>query len=164
MIFPRPHKEERFLFPVYHLLAFSAALSLRHAKQLAPHPVLRRFVVSPLFLLLPAVFGAVSFCRIAALSHNYGAPISVYTMLHDRIAAAPLSAPPATVCVGGEWHRFPSHFFLPGHASLGFVESSFKGQLPQPFTEGGSAVPPPQPFNALNREEPSRYTPVHECR
>jgi alpha-1,2-mannosyltransferase len=49
---------------------------------------------------------------------------------------------------------------LPSDAKLEFLPSGFKGQLPQPFTELGSAVDPhdqPQPFNAVNREEVTRH-------
>mmetsp|Transcript_9722 Transcript_9722/g.14604 ORF Transcript_9722/g.14604 Transcript_9722/m.14604 type:complete len:162 (+) Transcript_9722:1291-1776(+) len=46
--------------------------------------------------------------------------------------------------------------FLKGPISL-FLPSDFKGQLPQPFTPGGVAVEPLQPFNDENREEISRY-------
>ena len=38
------------------------------------------------------------------------------------------------VCVGGEWHRFPSSFFLPSPAyRLAFVQSNFGGLLPTDF-------------------------------
>ena len=38
------------------------------------------------------------------------------------------------VCVGAEWHRFPSAFFLPGSAyRLAFLPSGFGGLLPRPF-------------------------------
>jgi len=52
------------------------------------------------------------------------------------------------VCVGKEWYRFPSSFFLPElkgltddtgltpRVRLQFVKSSFAGQLPQHFLEG----------------------------
>ena len=38
------------------------------------------------------------------------------------------------VCVGDEWHRFPSSFHLPHPAyRLAFVASGFHGLLPRPF-------------------------------
>lgn len=41
---------------------------------------------------------------------------------------------PVHVCVGGEWHRFPSSFFLPSPAyRLAFVQSNFGGLLPTDF-------------------------------
>lgn len=40
----------------------------------------------------------------------------------------------STVCVGAEWHRFPSAFFLPSPAyRLAFIPSSFSGLLPVNF-------------------------------
>ena len=52
-----------------------------------------------------------------ALYYNYGAPIN--TWMH--VSHLPFSAPDrynngtatVNVCVGKEWHRFPSSFFLP---------------------------------------------------
>ena len=39
-----------------------------------------------------------------------------------------------SVCVGDEWYRYPSSFFLPGPAyQLQFVRSSFDGMLPVAF-------------------------------
>jgi hypothetical protein len=38
------------------------------------------------------------------------------------------------VCVGKEWHRFPSSFFLPNNNwNLKFIKSEFNGQLPAPY-------------------------------
>ncbi|KAI8361137.1 Alg9-like mannosyltransferase family-domain-containing protein [Mortierella sp. GBAus27b] len=39
------------------------------------------------------------------------------------------------VCVGKEWYRFPSHYFLPEGAKLGFLKSHFDGLLPGEFLE-----------------------------
>lgn len=39
-----------------------------------------------------------------------------------------------SVCVGGEWYRYPSSFFLPGpNYRLQFVKSGFDGLLPAAF-------------------------------
>lgn len=41
---------------------------------------------------------------------------------------------PLRLCVGGEWHRYPSSFYIPNKSiSFSFVRSDFHGQLPQPF-------------------------------
>lgn len=38
------------------------------------------------------------------------------------------------VCVGSEWHRFPSAFFLPADSyRLAFVDFGFGGMLPTEF-------------------------------
>jgi hypothetical protein len=39
------------------------------------------------------------------------------------------------VCVGDEWHRYPSSFFLPSPSyRLAFIKSGFGGLLPRPFS------------------------------
>lgn len=46
----------------------------------------------------------------------------------------PIGAPLQHVCVGAEWHRFPSSFFLPGPSyRLQFVKSGFTGLLPRQY-------------------------------
>lgn len=92
---------------------------------------------------------------------------------------------PVSVCVGKEWYRFPSSFLLP-HKSvscsgsdltafpscwftnsldhfisswqLHFIQSEFKGQLPQPFASGPLPTQIiPAHMNDQNLEEPTRY-------
>ncbi|KAF9084521.1 mannosyltransferase [Mortierella sp. AD031] len=49
------------------------------------------------------------------------------------------------VCVGKEWYRFPSHYFLPEGAKLGLIKSHFDGLLPGEFleaTNGMGELPP----------------------
>lgn len=67
-----------------------------------------------------------------------------------------------TVCLGKEWYRYPSSFFLPNSRwRLRFLSSSFKGQLPQPFSESTCEIQ--SNFNDLNREEVSRYIEAKDC-
>lgn len=73
---------------------------------------------------------------------------------------------PVNVCVGKEWYRYPSSFFLPStqHWKLQFIRSEFKGQLPKPYASGSGATRViPSDMNDLNIEEPSRYVNVSEC-
>lgn len=68
------------------------------------------------------------------------------------------------VCMGGDWYTFPSHFFLPAHATLAYVEDNFHGLLPQPYDRTvGTAGVPLQPVNDLNAEERSRYVELSTC-
>lgn len=64
------------------------------------------------------------------------------------------------LCVGKEWHRFPSHFFLPPNVRVGFLRSDFRGLLPKYYEgaphAGGTRVIP-SGMNDLNREDPTRY-------
>ncbi len=46
----------------------------------------------------------------------------------------PAGANATFVCVGDEWHRHPSAYFLPGPAyRQAFVASGFRGLLPRAF-------------------------------
>ena len=68
------------------------------------------------------------------------------------------------VCVGKEWYRFPSSWFLPQGYELGFVKSGFGGLLPGrfgPYPGGLSA--PVENVNNMNREEPSTMVDMDEC-
>ena len=66
------------------------------------------------------------------------------------------------VCVGKEWYRFPSSFFISNpNWNLQFIQSEFKGQLPQHYAQEAFATRLERPnFNRDNREEPSRYVNV----
>jgi len=162
IIVPRPHKEERFVFPVYPLICAGGAVGLEMCLQYIKsilEAVSRSKKASEGILKLSRGFIVITCCfmsvaRIAALHKYYAAPLSLYTTLHDKISH---SSSNATVCVGGDWHRYPSSFFLPPGSHLAFLPSNFKGQLPQPFPPGGVAVDPIEPFNNLNKEEKSRY-------
>jgi alpha-1,2-mannosyltransferase len=65
------------------------------------------------------------------------------------------------ICVGKEWYRFPSNFFLPGDRfDLQFVQSGFNGQLPKPYAKNNGTWIIPTDFNDLNKQEMSRYVGV----
>ena len=58
-------------------------------------------------------------CLFLLYSAGYHAPLDIYVEL-NRISSDPKvhSLPPdksVNVCVGKEWYRFPSNFFLPGN-------------------------------------------------
>ena len=105
----------------------------------------------------PAIL--LSLSRTVALSKYYTAPLSVYSHLQHHADAAD-----STICTCGEWYRFPSSFYLPStiHA-FGFVQSSFDGQLPQPFPPTGSKANDILHFNDQNRPEPASYTSLDQC-
>ncbi|GMH76628.1 hypothetical protein TL16_g07147 [Triparma laevis f. inornata] len=156
------YRSARFLFPIYHLIAFSAAVSLNDATTFLKQTLKLPPQITKLLLLSTlAATTLLSRSRINALSSHYSAPLKLYTKLHSQILSN--SIPNQSVCVTGEWHRFVSHFFLPLNSRLQFVESGFTGQLPQHFTSGGSAVKAPQKFNAVNGEENERYVDISSC-
>ena len=148
-----------------------------------------------------AVIALLSAARVAALILYYRAPLQVYAELTRRVEGlasnpfADASSTAATsnpfadkaVCVGKEWYRFPSHFFLPSPSPytnlsttyhLQYLPSSFSGLLPGHFHPSPSTssslssiyydralstrlVPPHQ--NDLNLAEPSRYVDMETC-
>lgn len=109
------------------------------------------------------VSAAVSVSRILALYEHYSAPIDVYRNAFDLVKVPEPIGSTSTVtvegteptvmaasnvgssldakkeiirvCVGKEWYRFPSHYFLPEGARLGLIKSHFDGLLPGEFQE-----------------------------
>ncbi|EJK65940.1 hypothetical protein THAOC_13160 [Thalassiosira oceanica] len=169
IVLPRPHKEERFLFPVYPMLCFGAAVVIDELTGMimyilellacsGPMPISSRSnkVKLSIGLILLAPSAIVSTSRSMALYHYYHAPLKTYRELFHHAAMTPESNGASYVCTAGEWYRYPSSFFLPPTYKLGFLKSSFSGQLPQPFNEGGN-------FNDANTEEMDRYVEISEC-
>ena len=65
----------------------------------------------------------------------------------------------ATVCVGCEWYRYPSSFFLPSSQyHVAWLDDGFTGLLPRPFdpTLGGTTAAP-QYFNSKNKASPDQF-------
>ncbi|CAE7751992.1 ALG9 [Symbiodinium sp. CCMP2592] len=179
------HKEERFLTMVYPLICLSAAttldtvvsgaeklvgLCLRESDSALKRPTWRasKVVSTSLAAAVVVVFATISCSRSAALHFHFRAPLQLYEKIYYQGAAGPSSSVRSGVCVGKEWYRFPSSFFLPsteaGPLPLLWVNSSFDGQLPRPFApwpEGLWKVPPD--MNDRNLREPSRYHHEDEC-
>ncbi|KAJ0409729.1 hypothetical protein ATCC90586_003237 [Pythium insidiosum] len=170
IMFAQAHKEERFLFPVYALLCLAAAVSLSAVSTglATAAPALRRVVVYSTL----GLYALLSVSRVVSNVVNYAAPLRVFQHLHDNVLPSArsdaLSSPaptPVTLCIGKEWYRFPTSFFVPSNATtVRFLRSSFRGQLPQPFApppDGTSVVP--AHMNNRNAEEPTRYVPLEAC-
>jgi len=181
IVFPRPHKEERFLFPIYPTLCFGASVALEEILMVSikvltlVRPKVK--VPSPnkvrlLGFVLLSPFAVISVSRSFALHHNYSAPLDLYQhfyyhhMSKDMVPASQNNEV-TYICTAGEWYRFPSSFFLPPNTQLGFLKSSFSGQLPQPFTKFGSKKESLEiqegAFNDVNKEEMDRYVDIHQC-
>ena len=194
VVVPRPHKEERFLFPIYPIICLGAAMTIgevlllyrvalscwRSTRGVTIRDVVgsrgrnddRSSLLVGLALLVPSAMISVS--RSAAVCRNYSAPLAVYRDLYYHVSASVSSSSSSNdgrkkvyVCTAGEWHRFPSSFFLPPNHALGYLRSSFGGQLPQPFTEYGSRMESLSvqsgEFNDVNREEMDRYVDIEQC-
>ncbi len=177
IVFPRPHKEERFLFPIYPVLCFGASITIDEIfyaveSLVCKYKTITRNEKSKLLigLSLLSPCAVMSISRSFALYHNYFAPLAIYQRLHSEISTRPNSSNTEStvfICTAGEWYRFPSSFYLPSNAQLGFLKSSFSGQLPQPFTEFGSKYESVDvqkgTFNDMNKEEMDRYVDIQQC-
>uniref|UniRef100_A0A915Q075 Mannosyltransferase n=1 Tax=Setaria digitata TaxID=48799 RepID=A0A915Q075_9BILA len=131
------------------------------------------------------IFSVLSVSRSAALYRNFFSPVEVYRALNERMVDYSIrnelysSEDNTTVihlCIGKEWYRFPSSFFLPSGiknsknqvliAELNFIKSEFAGLLPKPYMKG--PLPEitrviPTKMNNLNQEESSRYVDIDQC-
>jgi len=167
LVIPRPHKEERFLFPIYPCLCLGAAIvSVSFVQVLLGHPwrtklqqerrkekitSIRVHIIFLMIIWIPAAI--ISWSRIIALSKYYSAPLLLYAQISDAIFEEDMPPKVETnsnskaditktvVCTCGEWYRFPSSFFIESESSeviFGFAPSTFNGQLPHHFSKEGS--------------------------
>ena len=157
------------MFPVYPLLLLAAAVTMSAVARAVGGG--RRG--NRVLLLAVMVMGcaALSALRSAALVRYYRAPLRLYSDMYyeaeqqQQLSVSTRPKNNAVACVGNEWYRFPSSFFLPRNAELAYIKDGFTGQLPSRFTapwpEGSRAVH--THFNGMNREEASRYVPLRRC-
>ncbi|KAJ8423603.1 hypothetical protein Cgig2_018449 [Carnegiea gigantea] len=157
----QPHKEERFLYPIYPLICVAASAFIESI------PDLFRDKYKPLDNSLPVLIGkfirpvilgiilCISHSRTFSLIHGYSAPLEIYKHLqyHDDAGDG------STLCIGGEWHRFPSSFFVPDYIlQVRWIDDGFQGLLPFPFnsTLGGTSAAPSY-FNNKNNASEQQY-------
>lgn len=166
----QPHKEERFMYPIYPALALNAAVAVHIILIHVGHPGAgsQLWRIPSSIKLLAVVFllsGAIllSILRTAGIV-PYNAPLSVYAHLHKQ----GLTRPGDTVCIGKEWYRFPSSYFLPDGVRAKFVKSEFSGLLPGEFSEAkdGFGLFPgawlvPSGMNDENIEDPGKYVSLY---
>ena len=188
MTYLLPHKEERFMFVIYPTVCLAAGMTTVVLQNIAEtlvcassYPTSRKthqyYFVRGLVISMCTIFVLLSVSRAFALHLNYGGATASYIALEKSLIQADGVLPESVgdavdtidVCVGKEWYRFPSSFFLaPATSSqrsrLRFLKSGFGGQLPQPYLErsNGAAIVQPH-FNDRNAEEVTRYTPISEC-
>lgn len=162
------------MFPVYPLFCLFGAVTLTEVQKLFHHLFVRDsrhhysasstwFAVS-----VSVAFALLSLSRSSALFYGYHAPLDLYVELNHM--SSTLEDPfPAdkhiNLCVGKEWYRFPSSFFLPSERwRLQFIRSEFRGQLPKPYSDAANATKvTPTHMNDMNNEEPSRYISITKC-
>uniref|UniRef100_A0A1B6CT78 Mannosyltransferase n=3 Tax=Clastoptera arizonana TaxID=38151 RepID=A0A1B6CT78_9HEMI len=167
----QPHKEERFLFPVYPLICLCGAITVDCLQKLWFKTMVRsgvHYLQHTMHIITPimVVSCLLGLSRTFALYKGYHAPMDIFMELNKLTVEGDISTEQKiNICTGKEWYRYPSSFFLPSENwHLQFLESEFRGQLPQPYSilENGSMIVPPN-MNDENREEPSRYVNISTC-
>ncbi|KAI6713236.1 hypothetical protein JHW43_004216 [Diplocarpon mali] len=167
----QPHKEERFMYPMYPSLALNGAMSLHiilaafgqsDPKTLVGkiHPKLKLLVVS--IIMIGSI--DVGVARIYGIYTAYSAPLKIYEPLQ---AAGTYGG---SVCFGKEWYRFPSSYHLPKNMRAKFVKSEFSGLLPGEFSQAktgfgywsGAWLTPPG-MNDQNIEDMGKYVDIRAC-
>jgi alpha-1,2-mannosyltransferase len=143
----QPHKEERFMSPIYPIIPLLAAVTLCHFK---------RF----LGIILLGIYALVSFLRILAVVHYYGAPLQIdFSTVSGRI------------CLGNDWFLAPGYWHIPSNASFSFVRQDFHGHLPFHFSSNarqtswgdflnGVRLEHSEYFNDQNKENKTVYVRV----
>ena len=166
IFFSQPHKEERFLFPIYPLICLCGAATFATLQKVYCVFQFHKYVKLHWFTAVTlTTYIVLSLSRSIALYQGYHAALDLYPNLHNFSVNHESDSEAYNVCFGKEWHRFPSSFFLPHNFTLKFIQSDFRGQLPQPFvgpgTVGTRAIL--STFNDQNLEEANRYVDVDNC-
>lgn len=185
VFFTRPHKEERFLFPVYTIICILGAHSLYLFTDITEYLFRKIKIIKKIVQLLPILVLTLhiifSVLRFLALYKNYSSQIMVFQLLnnpqikHYKKIESKLDV---NVCMGKEWYRYPSSFFLPeGETNnskqkwrLKFIKSNFGGQLPNEYleTKTGDVLKSfrdvnLKKFNDRNAEIKERYVSLDKC-
>ena len=163
----QPHKEERFIYPAYPFLALNAAISMHmilsylgssNPKELVGRIPTQLKVLGAASVILISL--NISFLRILGTITAYQAPLQIYQALETP----DLAYPAHNICLGKEWYRFPSSYFLPNGGRAKFIKSEFNGLLPGEFSEAktGFGVFPgtwliPLGMNDRNEEDIGKY-------
>jgi alpha-1,2-mannosyltransferase len=136
----------RFLFVIYPILCMSAAVFCNMWWKKS----------KTLIVLVLSIFVTLSISRTASMMLNYNAPIGVYTNFY--MISKNDTSTPRNVCVGKEWYRFPSSFFLRDNYNLLFLKSEFNGLLPKYFEKENGTSIVPEEMNDKNEPILSRYS------
>lgn len=172
----QPHKEERFLFPIYPMITLCGAITIDVVQKLYyrlqtwnksvepnKHYLDSTIFIAALIMIASTVLGM---SRIFSLYRNYHAPMDLMMELGQLNDEKPVGSKALqNVCIGKDWYRFPSSFFFPERRyRLRFLKSEFKGMLPAYFSseDNGTAIVHPY-FNDLNQENDFMYFNYTEC-
>jgi alpha-1,2-mannosyltransferase len=165
------HKEERFMYVIYPLVCQLGALSLERLRIAVAGFLsicLYRDYIEPVAVLMTRFVFVwtfiISLSRVLSNHINFDASVAVYRHLYYHELPEGSSGSGVNICVGKEWYRFPSNFFIPqGDVNLAFLKSSFQGQLPKLYSETNGTWIITNDFNDKNQEEVSRYVQLSDC-
>lgn len=172
LLWMQPHKEDRFVSPIYPLIILSSSIAIYHLENLIPRLIrllkLNRNVVLKLRLFfvysIILIHGIISISRTVSIVDGYSAPIRLLVDSKTREIFQNDSSNDIHVCIGKDWYRFPSHFLLPSKCELSFIRSEFRGQLPKAYSQLKNATRLVEKhFNDENREEIDRYIDIDQC-
>ncbi|XP_030374057.1 alpha-1,2-mannosyltransferase ALG9 [Scaptodrosophila lebanonensis] len=176
VFFVQPHKEERFLFPVYPLISLCGAItvdvyqriffrfkSLVFKVKAGAHYLDHSMFIAIVVMVASTLMGL---SRVFALYRNYHAPMDLMMELNQFKTTPQYRADEIyNVCIGKDWYRYPGSFFLPApNFRLRFLKSEFRGMLPAYYSDGPNATQIVHPyFNDMNQEDERMYFNYEQC-
>lgn len=169
----QPHKEERFMYPVYPFLVLNAAIAMHillswvgvtdRTRLMGKVPTQVKLIVVASIVTAAVNAGLL---RVYGTVSAYRAPLQIYDALNTPNASQLHS----TVCFGKDWYRFPTSHFLPNDIHAKFIKSQFDGLLPGEFSEANvgfglfpGAYLTPSGMNDRNEEDPGKYIDISHC-
>lgn len=128
------------MYVAYSSLVLNASLSASVLSSLVPKlsamvPISKTVLRYITPLAISIVFVALSFSRSLSLTVYYNGPIQAFAHISqfNETITGISDSETYNVCIGREWYRFPSSYFLPNNARLQFIPSGFNGLLPGQF-------------------------------
>ena len=170
IFFSQPHKEERFLFPIYPFIALGASVFISAVQKIYKLLIEENIRFLPRHQKLNDIFVGFSclfsILRSVLLVLAYGGAMNIYsTSLFQVSNRLESNNNQYNLCLGKEWHRFGTHFLVPEKFQVHFIESEFKAQLPAKFRGSWpkSVQSNKNTFNDDNLQDMSRYTQLEDC-
>lgn len=174
----QPHKEERFLFPIYPMITLCGAITIDIIQKLfyrirnwtksiknGSHYLDSTIFIAATIMIISTILGM---SRIISIYRNYHAPMDLMMELgqyqtNDTIPKNSIR----NLCIGKDWYRFPNSFFFPNETyRIRFLKSDFNGILPAYYSDdddNGGTSKIHSYFNDLNREQPEMYFNYLDC-
>ncbi|KAK9879809.1 hypothetical protein WA026_006868 [Henosepilachna vigintioctopunctata] len=172
----QPHKEERFLFPIYPMICLCGAICIDIIQKLAfriwsffqvmapsTHYLDKTMFIVYFTLIVTSSFGI---SRMFALYRYYHAPLDLLMEVNKYPNEFKVSEKSnISVCIGKDWYRFPNSFFLPNtNWEIRFIKSEFDGMLPAPFSSNENATSVVHSyFNDQNIGNPDMFFDINKC-